>query len=811
MTFDFGPVAANPPDVLSFGLLGPKPAGVTWIVAPTSENVYAVRPKSRDTVTIDSVGGKELALRLPARASFVHVAFLSETGMQDTSDLRFSIDGKKQELGWLGFDPPTEPRTAPRTELRLFSSVAKASGDRMDLHWSNPSDSVQLNWLQVIPLAAAEIGDPQLLKLMARAGDTQKMEPLGPLRDTLRGASPRLSGEYALVDFWLKTMVDADRYFEEYRGWTWADEKTGLSMFDRYQQAIMWLDGLIADSMFRDSSLYPRALFQRARLEYWLWMEQHDAFMLDAATRDWKALAAMQVRPDLTPMYLGASVPHASPCDKLATPEAMPGWALRQREAVCRIEELLGWWVDVRQAPNGELGGKWGDDVEMLRWWQIPLLAGSTKAWDGWSKLAEGLWASDLIADGYQRRISDVEHSAEPLSDPLLIFALSNDPAQLARLAPTSRHFIDLWSRPVGKDERRFRSAWIGTEGVDERPPRDRDVPMIARAMKAVRYHLATSDDRAARGAMVDWSRMWARATLSNAKGKPVGVVPPSVRFSDGAINGDEPDWWRANMYWRYFDWSGDAKIYDQLLFASTLSDDPEIRKALLKAFDLAAKYRSESGKDAPVGSEPWAARNLLDSDSFQAIWGQWRLTTGDTRYDRLLKEITKSRYLTFRLTGEDAALAPASQGIIDRLRVNWPLLTSEVLFTDRVYVSGRSDEVDTGDLIAMMTGALTTDSPYYHVTWNERTGDLAYLVRDARTNGLRLDIAAFADNAKVTARFWQLRKGDYCLTARDPSGKLTRRKVAIVRTGQPQAFNLPVAGVYRVEMNPLGKQPGCR
>lgn len=811
LTFDFGPIPANSPDVLTVDLRAPKRSDAKWTVPPTTRNVYQLRAKARDSVTIDSVGGKELALSVPARARFAHVAFLSEAGMQDKSDLRFSIHGKEQELGWLGFAPPAEPRTEPRTEMRLFSTVAKAEGGRMDLRWSNPSDAVLLNWLQVIPLAEAKIGDPQLLQLMARAGDTRKMEPLEPLRDTLRAGSKRVGGEFALVDFWLKTMVDADRYFEEDRGWTWADKRTGLSMFDRYQQAIMWLDGLIADPMFRDTPLYPRALFQRARLQYWIWMEQHDAVMLDAATRDWKALATMDVRPDLVAMYLGTNVPHASPCDKLVRPPDMPVWALRQREAVCRLDELLGWWVDVRQAPDGELGGKWGDDVEMLRWWQVPLLAGSTKAWEGWSRVADGVWASDLIFDGYHRRISDVEHSAEPLSDPLLIFALSNDPAKLVRLAPTSRHFIDLWSRSVGQDERRFRSAWIGTEGVDERPPRNRDVPMIARAMKAVRYHVATSDDPAAKRAMVDWSRMWARATLSDAKGKPVGVVPPSIRFSDGTINGDEPDWWRANMFWDYYDWSGDGKIYDQLLFASTISGDPEIREALLKAFDLAVRHRNETGSDAPVGTERWAASNLLDSDFFQAVWGQWRLTTGDRRYDPVLKELTKSRYLKFRLTGDDTALATAGQGVIDRLRVNWPLLTSEVLFTDRVYVSGRSDEVDIGDLIAMMTGALTTDSPYYHVTWNDRVGDLAYLVREARTDGLRLDIAAFGKNAKVTAKFWQLRKGAYCLAIRDPSGKLARQKVAIAQTGQTQAFNLPIEGVYRVELKPVAKQVDCR
>ena len=333
---------------------------------------------------------------------------------------------------------------------------------------------------------------------------------------------------------------------------------------------------------------------------------------------------------------------------------------------------------------------------------------------------------------------------------------------------------------------------------------------MNARAMKAVRFHVSVSDDPEAKRALLDWSRMWARATLSGAKGKPVGVVPPSIRFSDGAINGDEPDWYRANMFWDYYDWSGDAKIYDQLLFASIVSGDSAFREPLLKAFDLAAKHRNDAAGYAVVGSERWAARDLLGSDSFQAIWGQWRLSTGDTRYDAVLKEITPSRYLKFRLTGDDAVLAAASQGIIDRLRVNWPLLTSEVVFTDRVYASGRGDQVDYGDMIAMMTGAMSTDSPYYHVTWHDRKGEIAYLVRDARPDSMRLDILSFGKDASTTAKFWQLGNGVYCLAIREPSGRLRREKLSIAHRGQDHGFELPDEGLYRVELSPAARGSDC-
>jgi len=46
-----------------------------------------------------------------------------------------------------------------------------------------------------------------------------------------------------------------------------------------------------------------------------------------------------------------------------------PQWAVKQHEAMQRMLKIIYWWVNERQEANGELGGKYGDDVEILRWW----------------------------------------------------------------------------------------------------------------------------------------------------------------------------------------------------------------------------------------------------------------------------------------------------------------------------------------------------------------------------------------------------------------------------------------------------------
>ncbi|HBX65874.1 MAG TPA: hypothetical protein DEG32_06845, partial [Balneolaceae bacterium] len=55
-------------------------------------------------------------------------------------------------------------------------------------------------------------------------------------------------------------------------------------------------------------------------------------------------------------------------------------------------------------------------------------------------------------------------------------------------------------------------------------------------------------------------------------KGKPVGIIPASIAFPSGEFNGSEDNWYTANMYWDYFDWSGGSAILDQLLFTWTMT-----------------------------------------------------------------------------------------------------------------------------------------------------------------------------------------------------------------------------------------------
>jgi hypothetical protein len=57
------------------------------------------------------------------------------------------------------------------------------------------------------------------------------------------------------------------------------------------------------------------------------------------------------------------------------------------------MQKIIHWWVKEKQAANGEMGGKYGDDVELLRWWMPAIMgADDSIARLGYKRLADGIW-----------------------------------------------------------------------------------------------------------------------------------------------------------------------------------------------------------------------------------------------------------------------------------------------------------------------------------------------------------------------------------------------------------------------------------
>ncbi|MEM1128747.1 MAG: hypothetical protein AAGI71_19040 [Bacteroidota bacterium] len=758
--------------------------GYGWTVGPADAFVRDDRPKSRDDLTIDGVRAPErLVLRVDLAPGLWRVRFWHDDGLEEAPLLTFEANGQPVDLAWSTFGAPAEPAEGPDKFVRHHASTVEVSPGGLMLSWTRPERDVRLLGVSFLPVADAE---PAVLSAL------EAIKPLGTehgLFDALLSdLSTRAEAGEGGAALWHDRLTMLDRAEHEFfvlRGYEANNDSTGLSIIQRNVQSIMRLDGLLTDLTPGDP-LYDRTLWQRARAARALETELGNR---RPHTVDEAAFADLRTRypaDTLLAMYAGERIETDDACDPFAPggnafDPAAPDWASQQREALCRIADVAHWWIDHRQIENGELGGKLGDDVEALRQWLPVALAGDRRVQTAWRRLADAVWDSPQIVDGYHEAPIDVEHASEPIADaqPFLLLFPEHADEGLARTEPSARHMRETWTVPIaldaeGQARRHFRSGWFGTYEVDERPPRNRDSAINARAARAVRFYAWATGDATALQTLHEWARAWRDAAARTDKGKPAGLFPASLRSADLALNGDEPTWHQANMFWPFFDWPRHATgggLYDTHLFVYTLTGDTTLLAPMHASLAYVRQHGPTADANAEAGSPPWTAAALLGAGGLWDAASAWRLASGDDRHDDLLRRYGGA-YIQARLSGSATPLTEALGGILSTTRVNNPLLREEAFYTDRLYVSPRGAG-GVGDLVAMLTGGLSSESPTFAVTWDDATPAVSRYVADAGPERLRVDLYAHTDAPTATStRLWSLRPGRYTLRVEPDGGR---------------------------------------
>ena len=465
---------------------------------------------------------------------------------------------------------------------------------------------------------------------------------------------------------------------------------------------------------------------------------------------------------------------------------------------------LVHWWVEQRQNEQGELGGKLGDDVEMLRWWAPLCLVGDETALRGWQRLADGVWYSRHVSEGYARKVADVEHAAEFIADttPLMLL-YSDDPSYEKRLAYSARHLETLWTGISAGGNRHFRSAWFSSTAINTDGPRGRDVEYNTRATQSLRYLAWRRPNPQLIRLLHEWSTAWADAAMRTDKGKPKGLIPASIRFPDDAINGDGPNWYEANMYWDFYEWQhyAGSLMLDQLLFTYTLTGDAHLLEPMFATLEL---IRSEQQKVSQAnlaspeeGSSTWAAVSLIHNTLFWTVVEQWRDRTGDSRWDDLIVRYgtDSGRYQT---SGDERHLG--LEVLLEDLRYNTPLKTTEAIYTDRVRVRGAEL------LKRMLTGDGIEDnlSPYYAVSWQKTDADFtAPFGERGRT---RLEVQLFSHgraDREALMRVWRAKPGKYELRCAAEGLAPHIERVTLSEPGQRIPIKLPTRRLLTVTLQP--------
>ncbi len=792
-----------------------------WVKVPEGDFGQENWLHNREVAYTQGVSDKTIEFQAALSPGEWTVVLLLDAGYLDFWELEATINQKVLPMQGHAFDPPAEPENLPINRYRVIQERFEAGSEFTNIRLQHPSGSVRLLGLYLIPVKEAESPKEQwFLKRIHELGVHRSEASLDSLLtelfiQTVRAEDPTF---YAYWLLQVQLLIDAERYYR-LLGWDYVRATTQSSIFTRFKQAICILDGLtLANGVGEQHLLYDRAYWLRAKLLYWVWKEQHFPNDLIATKEAMSALLAKFPDDQLVQMYAGQKIPAPGiPEGQLL--KTAPEWSQLQLEVLYRLRHIAYYWIQEKQITNGEMGGKADDDVEMLRWWRVPAYAGDPLVRQGFKRLADGMWYSTRVENGYSVVPRDVEHSAEPISDTAPDAAVFLGGATYVdRLRPTYHLMKHLWTGVNDRGYLQFKSAWIGSRNILTEPPRNRDLAMNSRAIKALRYLAMLDSNPAYKELLTAWADAWLDAAQRTDKGKPYGLFPSSMRYPDAAFNGDLPTWYNAQMYWPYFEWRGDGKLYDQLFYSYTLSREEKYLEPLIETLKLIQRHFPDARSEMPdpaefeMGSEKWAAAHLLSRGAFWSTVTQWRMFTGDRRFDDYLLQVGPS-FLKYWLSKDTRYLSEGIQeAILEHLAYNLPLKTTEVLFTDRVHVSTRKPTKDGTEMImTMLTGSAAENgmSPYMSHIWLEAPESLTSLITEYQPDQRAFEVFLHQEEkANIRMRFFRLPEGKYELRMMDEAGVKNLNRSLNVGEGVYTDVELTVPGnqLLKVIVSPINE-----
>lgn len=589
-------------------------------------------------------------------------------------------------------------------------------------------------------------------------------------------------------------------------GWSWTQQSTGYSLIYRMYAAADLLEQIVVD---KDDPLYERATYLLARIYYWLDKEDSNPSHERKAKELFTSLQEKYPGNKIISMYLGKRILNDNDTASLKSSTA-PAWAVYQHEAMHRMLGLIHWWVTEKQEPNGELGGKYGDDVEILRWW-LPAVLGAddSLAKLGYERLADGVWNSGILERGFAKRVDDVEHSAELFRDthPGMFLVKYGDPEYVERSLISMQNFRDVWTGITSLGHRHFRSYYLSATEVVPQHPYGVDVALNARALLPGLWATWYNNNPSLLQLFNEWGRAWVEDAARASNGKPAGVLPSAVAFEGDKIGGDSKQWYDPKLTYDYYNWDhmghvnelqyhllGMYKITGNDLFLKTVDF---CKRAL-----FSAKEHPQSVKETTPGSIEWVKQQILsggtDRDPNQhpmaKLFAMAKDLTGKTAYDSLLQEYG-APYNRYVIDRDTSVIIAGLKNILEILRYNSPLLTSEVKFTDRVYVTGSNI------LMGMYTGHFGAgyEFPSLPVSWKNTGKDVAVFVQHGDDKSIRTALYNFGKEKIIGMRTWQLTPGVYTVKVSEDRNNdgiadavLSSRNVELKERVNDLAMNIP-------------------
>lgn len=507
-----------------------------------------------------------------------------------------------------------------------------------------------------------------------------------------------------------------------------------------------------------NNPFYYKAELYGARYQYWAGAEGGDAAMKKQACDRMAKLRELWPNHVILKQYTGEPVPWGEELN--ADTEHHPAWAAYLREAYARNIRIMQKFFQERQSPDGQLGGGYGDDCELMRtWMQIAAISSASEdVRAGIERLAEGIW-NNVCHNGFAKDIGDVEHSSEPSADtfPGMLLLRYGDPKWIERNMRSCKTIRDLFMGIDDKDYPRFKSSEYGASGIKTDLAAGGDTGYNARSMKHFIWQ-AWWGDPDALDWFIRWCDGWRASTMTEAAGKIAGVIPASIWYPSGEITPPgETDWCHPKL--NYYGCPGlGGMIADCFLCAYYFVRDIKFLQPFQLGMDMATRGPLVYKHYEP-GTKEWQMQCMFDyADSGETALYKW--LTGERVYDEYTRRFGDAAQI-YRTDYNLDEFMKSFERAAKEQRYNLELQTTEVLSTDRAALRGALTVF--GAYTGAIQGLRDAATPTFAVTYDASDTDFAALVTEAMPERVRIWLYSFHNtDTRIGLRLWRMKPGKY-------------------------------------------------
>jgi len=419
--------------------------------------------------------------------------------------------------------------------------------------------------------------------------------------------------------------------------------------------------------------------------------------------------------------------------------EGAPRWAAVGRAALKQLRQHSDWWIDHRQAPNGEFGHGANDDTDLVGDFVDFALIGDkdNKIRDAIGRLNDYVWEHTLL-DGVNKRRYDMNHAYEEGVNILRPNAMLRygDPVLFERLLGTTRFVQDKLTGVNAAGHRHFRACDFSATDIQEPDGWGVDIASAPFFEPGLYVHWYNGNPLPLR-TLREWGDAWLAHDGGDGRfgGRPIEFATdlPATQPRRGLACENVMD-----AYYALYELTGDAK-YNRLVFDTVPKGRSPREFKVFDPFTLFSSWRrllGERGVDTSAIDAPLKEK----AASGALLW----MITGDREH--LVSQIEKDGWLFMRRMA--------------------PMVTWAGLSGDRVSIPGQIP------LSYMYLGGIagkTKWSTYWShaVSWEDADDDVARFVVEQSVRGLKVLIYSFHDTPReIGMRVWKLAPGDYALRA---------------------------------------------